>query len=694
MCNTKRAYDADDGVPGEGANGAKAGAGVDTGDGVDAGTDAGADAGGDAGNNGKGEGGGACSDKEVTLATNCPGGHGLSEHPSAGSGCVCVLCGEKTEAAGTRVVYQCHRCKYNVCALCYQPERDDAPAPVFAAQARHPPNCLRATAIHALEDVCTEAECLDRRAHASLQRHSECGHRCGGVRGDDVLGDAELAALEEAGDDAALVDCENGAARMLRCLECSGEADDYCAICFVEGLGAAPVIELESCGHCFHEHCLRGHIELGWGKKASLDFSSLKCPACKQVMQHRLLEPAMAKTKAMYKEAARQALVAAARDGLEGDEQLVAKVQGQFGGSWEKYLVEAHYDFRPCGKCKQPFNAGLKECGAAGAGTDADAEVDLSLIQCPTCQNNAKAECPKHGKDYIAWKCRYCCGNCGDKSSTGMAVYACFGYLHACAFCHDYKNLDKMMDFSKPEPYPNKLESYDPHPISGLKCDPATCPFGGNHPPNGVEYCLGCTLCAEEERNAANAANAAAGGDSGEEEAAGGGGADGVAGAGGVADKVLPRPPLLRDGSQQLAEQMAEAAAALPFADLAGGDGGGGGGEGGGEEEAKGGEGDGDGGGGGGGDGDGDGGDDAGAANKDEDEKVAGYRQARRDPAARRRGRLARAVDIEGDGDKVAAGAARARAEAARRQLQEQQRAEEEEDRIVYGGGGKERRRK
>jgi len=28
--------------------------------------------------------------------------------------------------------------------------------------------------------------------------------------------------------------------------------------------------------------------------------------------------------------------------------------------------------------------------------------------------------------------------------------------------------------------------------------DAHTCPFKGLHPPTGIEYCLGCTLCNEE----------------------------------------------------------------------------------------------------------------------------------------------------------------------------------------------------
>ena len=51
-----------------------------------------------------------------------------------------------------------------------------------------------------------------------------------------------------------------------------------------------------------------------------------------------------------------------------------------------------------------------------------------------------------------------------------------------------------LMDFSKGQPYPNKkkIEEYDQ--CKGGK----DCSIGIAHPPNGEEFGLGCTLCAEE----------------------------------------------------------------------------------------------------------------------------------------------------------------------------------------------------
>lgn len=36
--------------------------------------------------------------------------------------------------------------------------------------------------------------------------------------------------------------------------------------------------------------------------------------------------------------------------------------------------------------------------------------------------------CPKHGTDFLEYKCRYCCS---------VAVFFCFGTTHFCNACHD-----------------------------------------------------------------------------------------------------------------------------------------------------------------------------------------------------------------------------------------------------------------
>lgn len=62
-----------------------------------------------------------------------------------------------------------------------------------------------------------------------------------------------------------------------------------------------------------------------------------------------------------------------------------------------------------------------------------DAEVgenyDPTELVCGACSDVARAQmCPKHGTDFLEYKCRYCCS---------VAVFFCFGTTHFCNPCHD-----------------------------------------------------------------------------------------------------------------------------------------------------------------------------------------------------------------------------------------------------------------
>ncbi len=94
---------------------------------------------------------------------------------------------------------------------------------------------------------------------------------------------------------------------------------------------------------------------------------------------------------------------------------------------------------------------------------------------CPQCVP-ASAEvtnCPKHGKEYISYKCKFCCS---------IAVWFCWGTTHFCDPCHKKQlNAEHITKVAK-----NKLP----------KCEgPGKCPIGGNHGGNGDTKSLGCSLC-------------------------------------------------------------------------------------------------------------------------------------------------------------------------------------------------------
>ncbi len=72
-----------------------------------------------------------------------------------------------------------------------------------------------------------------------------CGHPCGGFKGENYC----LPCLKE--------DCANNNPELH-----GVNGDEYCNICFVEGLSAAPAIRSLKCGHIFHLHCMLKRLEV------------------------------------------------------------------------------------------------------------------------------------------------------------------------------------------------------------------------------------------------------------------------------------------------------------------------------------------------------------------------------------------------------------------------------------------------
>eukprot|EP00487_Bulimina_marginata_P003646 TRINITY_DN18776_c0_g1_i1.p1 TRINITY_DN18776_c0_g1~~TRINITY_DN18776_c0_g1_i1.p1 ORF type:complete len:128 (+),score=0.17 TRINITY_DN18776_c0_g1_i1:44-385(+) len=82
------------------------------------------------------------------------------------------------------------------------------------------------------------------------------------------------------------------------------------------------------------------------------------------------------------------------------------------------------YAYYMCYKCNQPYYGGEAACAAAQGAKN----FDPSELLCPSCSPIRVEDCPKHGKDYIEFKRRYCCT---------IAVWFCFGTTHFCEPCHN-----------------------------------------------------------------------------------------------------------------------------------------------------------------------------------------------------------------------------------------------------------------
>lgn len=57
------------------------------------------------------------------------------------------------------------------------------------------------------------------------------------------------------------------------------DGDEFCNICFVEGLSSAPVIR-SKCGHMFHYICMKKKLEVKW-LSPRIVFNFCLCPLCK-----------------------------------------------------------------------------------------------------------------------------------------------------------------------------------------------------------------------------------------------------------------------------------------------------------------------------------------------------------------------------------------------------------------------------
>jgi len=290
----------------------------------------------------------------------------------------------------------------------------------------------------ALEFVCSEADCQEKCAN-SCTRTLDCGHLCGGVRGEEKC-----------------LPCYQG---------CDGpalEKDAYCTICYSEPLGSGPTIKL-SCGHGYHFLCVKRLLEAKWNGPR-INFGFMRCPLCKTVLDHPSLKAVLAPLLELRKVVRGKALM---RLKYENKDKVpeITEAGGEWFGDAEGY-AEQKFAYYLCFKCGKPYYGGEVACAAAGA------SFDPSEFICGGCAPwSGELDCPKHGKDFIEFKCRYCCS---------VAVWFCFGTTHFCEPCHSRH--------SSPGPGPCPW-------VAGKKYDGDKCPLGLVHPPTGEEFPLGCGVC-------------------------------------------------------------------------------------------------------------------------------------------------------------------------------------------------------
>ncbi|XP_060809498.1 E3 ubiquitin-protein ligase MYCBP2 [Amyelois transitella] len=303
------------------------------------------------------------------------------------------------------------------------------------------------TGLLAIGNVCADQQCQEHGREA-CNRMLPCGHACGGVR-------CEPACLP------CLFGC---AGRTLR-----QDADDMCMICFTDPLQAAPSIQLK-CGHVFHLHCCKKVLANKWiGPRITFSFS--QCPICKEDMDHWTLEDLLAPIKRLYDEVKRKALMRLEYEGVAAPAGGTKKLPQDLA----VYAME-RYAYYVCHKCERAYFGGLARCEAETSG-----HWDPGELVCGGCSDIAGARtCPKHGADFLEYKCRYCCS---------VAVFFCFGTSHFCNACHD--------DFQRVTNIPKHLLPQCPAGPKGeqLPGSADECPLHIIHPATGEEFALGCGVC-------------------------------------------------------------------------------------------------------------------------------------------------------------------------------------------------------
>ncbi|XP_032297950.1 E3 ubiquitin-protein ligase MYCBP2 isoform X17 [Coturnix japonica] len=312
--------------------------------------------------------------------------------------------------------------------------------------------CRSGTELSAVGSVCSDTDCQEYAKIACSKTHP-CGHPCGGVKNEEHC-----------------LPCLHGCDKSATTLK--QDADDMCMVCFTEALSAAPAIQLD-CSHVFHLQCCQRVLENRWlGPRITFGFMS--CPICKNKINHTVLKDLLDPIKELYEDVRRKALMRLEYEGLHKSEAITTPGV-RFYNDPAGFAMN-RYAYYVCYKCKKAYFGGEARCDAeAGQGDD----YDPRELICGACSDVSRAQmCPKHGTDFLEYKCRYCCS---------VAVFFCFGTTHFCNACHD--------DFQRMTSIPKEELPHCPAGPKGKQLEGTECPLHVVHPPTGEEFALGCGVC-------------------------------------------------------------------------------------------------------------------------------------------------------------------------------------------------------
>jgi len=350
---------------------------------------------------------------------------------------------------------RCPECSTNFCAGCLavpyhtsftceqNKERSEA-RPCRFCSAPLPPSAKDGA-------TCGAADCKTALEGVCDVRHKSCKHWCTGVFGEAKCGP---------------------------CLECSGDADEFCNICWTDAIRAQPCITL-GCGHTFHLLCVRQRLEKRW-PTAKISFSFAECPLCRVWVDHPQLKAPLNEIKKLQKLVQDSAVQRLKLEGRHKDKAGLQKYKGSVVD-----LAMSKYNYYQCTKCKRPYFGGMAECGdgvappaGGGQGGEQRAVDDLMCGKCSGAAMGMKqTSCKTHGDSYIEFKCRYCCE---------VASFFCWGHTHFCDSCHKKWGQGA---FRKPASLVQKCKCKIQHVANGTT--------------QASEACYGCSLCRIEVKESA-----------------------------------------------------------------------------------------------------------------------------------------------------------------------------------------------
>ncbi|GAB6023050.1 hypothetical protein CHUAL_007142 [Chamberlinius hualienensis] len=307
------------------------------------------------------------------------------------------------------------------------------------------------TSILAIGNVCNDHDCQEH-ARAACSKMLSCGHACSGIKNELIC----LPCLHGCGGVSSL----------------KQDADDMCMICFTEALSCAPAIQL-GCGHVFHLQCCRKVLTKKWtGPRITFGFSL--CPICKNPIEHTVLKDLLEPVQVLFEDVRRKALMRLEYEGLHKAEAITTP-GARFYEDPAGYAME-RYAYYVCYTCQKAYYGGEVRCDIEAGGAD---DYDPTELVCGGCSDVSSAQmCPKHGADFLEYKCRYCCS---------VAVFFCFGTTHFCNACHD--------DFQHVTNIPKPELPHCPAGAKGKQLEGEECPLHLPHPPTGEEFALGCGVC-------------------------------------------------------------------------------------------------------------------------------------------------------------------------------------------------------